>query len=124
MNPRELSGGVVVVTGAGRGIGRAIAVEAAAAGARVAVVSRSKDELDDTVKAISQRGGEGAAFPASVIDATSMANAFDRVASAYGAIDILVNNAGALGPLGPFAENDSEDWWASIEVNLRGSAIC
>jgi NAD(P)-dependent dehydrogenase (short-subunit alcohol dehydrogenase family) len=119
-----LAGKVIVVTGAGRGIGRAIAVEAAAAGARVAVVSRSKDELEETVTAISQRGGQGAAFPASVIDATSMANVFDRVVSCYGAIDVLVNNAGTLGPLGPFAENDRDDWWAAMEINLRGPAIC
>jgi NAD(P)-dependent dehydrogenase (short-subunit alcohol dehydrogenase family)/uncharacterized protein YndB with AHSA1/START domain len=124
MNPRELSDRVVVVTGAGRGIGRAIAIEAAVAGARVAVVSRSRSELEDTVTAISQRGGDGVAFPASVIDAASIANAFDRIASSCGPIDVLVNNAGALGPLGPFAENDGEDWWASVEVNLRGPAVC
>jgi len=124
MNPRDLFGRVVVVTGAGRGIGRAIAIEAAAAGARVAVVSRSNDQLDETVSAIARLGGEAVAFPASVVDATSIANAFDDIASACGPIDVLVNNAGTLGPLGPFAENDGEQWWASVEVNLRGPAIC
>ncbi len=70
------------------------------------------------------QGGGSVACPASVVDATSIANACDRVAGSYGAIDILVNNAGTLGPVGPFAENDGEDWWASMEVNLRGSVIC
>ena len=124
MPSHALRGRVVVVTGAGRGIGRAIAIEAAAAGARVAVVSRSKNELADTLGAVAQRGGEGVAFPASVVDPASIANAFDRIASSCGPVDVLVNNAGTVGPFGPFAENDGDDWWSSVEVNLRGPAIC
>src|SRR5581483_12266029 len=103
MAPGELRGRVVVVTGAGRGIGRAIAIDAAAAGARVAVVSRSSDELADTVTSISQRGGEAVAFPASVVDAASIAKAFDAIADSCGPVDVLVNNAGTLVPVGAFA---------------------
>jgi NAD(P)-dependent dehydrogenase (short-subunit alcohol dehydrogenase family)/uncharacterized protein YndB with AHSA1/START domain len=124
MTARELDGRVVVVTGGGRGIGRAIAIAAAAAGARVAVVSRSRHELDETVREISLRGGDSRAFPASVVDAVSIASAVDRIVSCYGAVDVLVNNAGTLGPFGPFAENDGDDWWACVEVNLRGPAVC
>ncbi len=124
MDPRELSGSVVVVTGAGRGIGRAIAIEAASAGARVALISRSSDQVDETVNAIARNGGESVAVPASVVDAASIADAFERVARCYGAIDTLVNNAGTVGPFGPFAENDGDEWWDSLQVNLRGPAIC
>src|SRR5262249_688417 len=115
---------VVVVTGAGRGIGRAIAIRTAEAGARVAVLSRSTDQLEATVDAISQRGGTAAAFPASVTEAASIDQAFAQIVRSFGAIDALVNNGGTLGPFGPFAENDSDEWWRGIEVNLRGAAIC
>jgi NAD(P)-dependent dehydrogenase (short-subunit alcohol dehydrogenase family)/uncharacterized protein YndB with AHSA1/START domain len=89
----------------------------------VAVLSRSKEQLDATVEAISQRGGTAGAFPASVTDAAAIDEAFAQIARSFGAIDVLVNNAGTIGPFGPFGENDRDDWWTAIEVNLRGAAI-
>jgi len=124
MDSLDLDRRVVAVTGAGRGIGRAIAIRVAEAGARVAVISRSEDQLESTVEEISQRRGTAAAFPASVIDTASIDKAFDEIGRSFGPIDVLVNNAGTIGPFGPFAENDRDEWWKGIEVNLRGAAIC
>jgi len=124
VNSVNLDGRVVVVTGAGRGIGRAIAIRAAAAGARVAAVSRSPAQLEETVQTISRSGGVAAAFAASVIDTASIVQAFEQIVRALGAVDVLVNNAGTIGPLGPFGETDGDQWWSAMEVNLRGAAIC
>jgi NAD(P)-dependent dehydrogenase (short-subunit alcohol dehydrogenase family)/uncharacterized protein YndB with AHSA1/START domain len=124
MDSFDLDGRVVAVTGAGRGIGRAIAIRTAEAGARVAVLSRSRDQLEATVEAISQRGGTAVAFPASVTETASIDKAFEEITRSFGAIDVLVNNAGTIGLFGPFSENNSDEWWMGIEVNLRGAAIC
>lgn len=123
MEPVELEGRVVVVTGGGRGLGRAIAISAAKAGARVAVVSRSPHELDETVDAISRRGGRAVAFRANVTEAPSVAETVAAIERAFGPIDLLVNNAGTLGPIGPFSHSDMDDWWTAVSVNLGGTAI-
>ena len=124
MPVHDLEDRVVLVTGGGRGIGRAIAVHAANSGGRVAVLSRSRGELDETVELIARSGGEAAAFPASVTDPDQVAGALDGILRNFGAVDVLVNNAGGLGPIGPFHENDARDWWAAMEVNLRGTVVC
>jgi NAD(P)-dependent dehydrogenase (short-subunit alcohol dehydrogenase family) len=122
--PVDLRGQVAVVTGGGRGLGRAFATALAAAGARVAVLARSADELQETVARIERAGGTAQAFTADVTDDPAVAQGFAAVERAFGPVDLLVNNAGALGPLGPFAENDLADWWRAVEVNLRGQALC
>ncbi len=105
-----------VVTGGGRGIGRAIAQTFAHAGAFVVVCARSRDELDETVTSIVERGGRARAI---VLDVTNP-RAVDAVMAAVGPIDILVNNAGVAGPFGPLWESNLDDWWRAIDVNARG----
>jgi NAD(P)-dependent dehydrogenase (short-subunit alcohol dehydrogenase family) len=119
-----LQGQVAVVTGAGRGIGRAIAEELAAAGAAVAVLARSAHELAGTVRRIEQAGGRALALPADVTDATLVDRAFADVERNLGRIDLLVNGVGALGPLGPFWTVDLEAWWQALEVVLRSHVLC
>ena len=115
---------VALVTGGGRGIGRAIAQSLAAAGAAVAVTSRSADEVNETVRAIEKDGGRAAAYPADVTDAAHIQSAVTAIEASLGPIDVLVNNAGSPGPLRPLLETEVADWWRAMEVNLLGPLLC
>lgn len=119
-----LKGQVAVVTGAGRGIGRAIAEELAAEGAAVAVLARSAHEVAETVSRIERAGGRAVALPADVTDATVVNRAFADVERTLGPIDQLVNGVGALGPLGPFWTVDVDAWWQALEIVLRSHVLC
>lgn len=120
----DLSGQVALVTGGGRGLGRAFALALAAAGSRVTVVARSADELAETVRLVEQQGGKARAFTADVTDAEAMERTFAAVERSLGGVDLLVNNAGVVAPLGPLIENDAAAWWRALEVNLRGPMLC
>jgi NAD(P)-dependent dehydrogenase (short-subunit alcohol dehydrogenase family) len=115
---------VALVTGGGRGIGRAIAHTLASAGASVAVLSRSAEELAETVRLVQQGGGRAAAYPADVTDAQAIQSTVRAIEQSLGPIDILVNNAGTPRPLVPFAEADVDEWWRGMEVNLLGPIVC
>jgi NAD(P)-dependent dehydrogenase (short-subunit alcohol dehydrogenase family) len=115
---------VVVITGASRGIGRALAVHFAANRARLALVARSESGLDETLAAVRDAGGEGDSFVADVTDAPAMARALEQFATSLGPVDVLVNNAGLGGPIGEMWELDVDEWWETVEVNLRGTFIC
>jgi NAD(P)-dependent dehydrogenase (short-subunit alcohol dehydrogenase family) len=108
---------VAVVTGAGRGIGRAIAIELARAGAHVALAARSRQELEETAKAV---GVNASVFPTDVRDKNQVHSLFDQTASALGPIDILVNSAG-VGIFGPVVNFTDEDFSTLIDTNLRGT---
>ena len=120
----ELRGQVAIVTGAGRGLGRATALALARARARVGVVARSEEQVAETVRGITEAGGEALAVVADVSDAAAVERMAREVERALGPVDLLVNNAGTIGPLGPIWEADPGDWWHSIEVNLRGPYLC
>ncbi len=120
----ELAGKRAVVTGAGRGIGRAIAEALAAAGARVALLARSDEELCAVAAGIAARGGETMVERADVADEGSVDAAFAAIRSAWDGVDILVNNAGVQGAIGPMHEADVVEWWRAVEVNLKGCFLC
>lgn len=120
----ELSGQVAVVTGGGRGIGRAIAATLSAAGMTTAVLARSSSEIAETARTIEQAGGRARPFAADVTDAAAVAKAFQEIERSLGPVTLLVNNAAIPGPIGPFWETDPAEWWRTLDVNLRGVVLC
>ncbi len=116
----DLYGQVALVTGGGRGIGRAAALALAASGAAVAVTARTGAQVDETVRMIQAAGGIAAGFPTDVSDPSAVDRLARDVAEAFGPVDLLVNNAGLPGPPGRDWEHDPERWWYVISVNVRG----
>jgi 3-oxoacyl-[acyl-carrier protein] reductase len=120
----ELNGKVAIVTGAGRNIGRAIALALAEAGACVAVVVRSnKTEADAVVKEIVGKGGKAAAFLADISDAGAVQAMADAALKQFGRIDILVNNA-ALRREKDIADMTYTEWREVMDVTLDGAFHC
>ena len=120
----ELVGQVALVTGGGRGIGRAIAQALATAGAAIAVTARSEDQLRETVALIERAGGRALALPADVTDRQAVEHLVADIERQLGPVDVLVNNAGIVGPLGPLWEADPEAWRRCLDVNLYGAFLC
>jgi NAD(P)-dependent dehydrogenase (short-subunit alcohol dehydrogenase family) len=117
----DLHNTVAVVTGAGRGIGREIALHQARNGAKVAVLARTASDLTETVSLIGKEGGVAVSFPVDLVDRRAVEEMLDRVASELGSIDLLVNNHGSFRAFGPIWECDPEVWWQDVEINLRGT---
>ena len=120
----NLAGQVAIVTGGGRGIGKAIAMALARADASVAVVARSGDQLAGTAKEITEAGGRAISVTADVSDPGAVERMVVEVEKSLGSVDLLVNNAGLPGPIGRTWETDPDDWWRCLEVNLRGPMLC
>jgi NAD(P)-dependent dehydrogenase (short-subunit alcohol dehydrogenase family) len=110
----------VLITGAGRGIGKRLAIGFASRGARVGLLARSKAELDLANLEIEHAGGTSLRIRASVCDFEQMCAAVDRMRTHYGTLDILVCAAGIQGPIAPLAETNPKAWAATIETNLIG----
>ena len=118
-----LSGTVSVVTGAGRGIGRATAELFAAEGSHVVLVARTQSQLDDAVAVIAASGGSATPLAGDVTDESFVARAFAEVEERFDRLDILVNNAG-IGRFGPVEEADVADLRETLEVNVVGPFLC
>ena len=118
-----LSDRVCVVTGAASGIGRAAAIELAAAGAKVAALDRDAGGCVRTVEEITKQGCSGLALTCDVSDAASVSAATEKALGALGRCDVLVNNAGILKP-GPLETVSLADWNELLRINLTGYLLC
>ncbi|TVR54737.1 MAG: SDR family oxidoreductase [Spirochaetaceae bacterium] len=110
----------IIVTGAGRGIGRTIATELAAAGHLVVLAARSRGQIDTVAAQIASGGGKAIAVSTDVTDIASVEALVDHAVDEYGGVDALVNNAGSFNTIGPTWETDPESFWNDITINLRG----
>jgi len=120
---KTLIGKVALVSGAGRGIGRAISLALADQGADVGLIARNRDQIDDTRAAISERGGSSVVLPGDVSVREDIERIVKTMMEPYGTLDILVNNAGVHTAVGPVGDDDPEAWWHDVAVNLRGTYL-
>jgi NAD(P)-dependent dehydrogenase (short-subunit alcohol dehydrogenase family) len=116
----RLDGKVSLITGASRGIGRAIAETYAASGAKVVLASRKQDGLDEVASAIRANGGEALPVVAHTGDPEAINNLVSRAIDTYGSIDILVNGAATNPHFGPIMTSEDSQWQKILEVNLLG----
>jgi NAD(P)-dependent dehydrogenase (short-subunit alcohol dehydrogenase family) len=111
---------VSVVTGAGRGVGRHIAMALAARGDVVALVARSADQLAEVSRAIGQLGGNALALPADIAEPAAVADLAARVERELGVASVLVNAAGVFGPIALVKDGDPGAWLDTLRVNVHG----
>ncbi|AQG78187.1 SDR family oxidoreductase [Spirosoma montaniterrae] len=117
----ELKDKVALVTGAGSGIGKAAALLMAREGAKVAVLSRSSDEVDQTANEIRQAGGEALCVTADISKVEDMQRVYADIEQQFGRLDIVFANAGINGVWAPLDELEPDEWQKTIDVNLNGT---
>jgi 3-oxoacyl-[acyl-carrier protein] reductase len=117
----RLEGKVAVVTGGGRGIGRAAATLLARAGAAVVVAARTAEQVEETANLIHQEGGHALAIPADVSDWAAAQRLAEETARAFGPADIVVASAGVIDPVGHTWEIAPPDWARNLTINLTGA---
>jgi NAD(P)-dependent dehydrogenase (short-subunit alcohol dehydrogenase family) len=117
-----LDGKVALVTGAGRGVGRATALELARAGTRVALLARSRDELQESAGRLREFGGTAFVVQADLGDLKNLTGIARQVNSALGSVDILINNAATTEPLGASVSLDPAAWATTLSVNVVAAA--
>jgi 3-oxoacyl-[acyl-carrier protein] reductase len=119
----KLAGKVAIITGSGRGLGRAAAIAMAHEGAAVVVLSRTPRELEEVAEAIASSGGRAVPVEADVSKPGNVKRAVGRAVSEFGGVDILMNNAGIVGPVKPLHEVDGAEWTEVMGINLGGAQL-
>ena len=120
---KELGGKVALITGAGSGIGKATALLMGREGAKVVAVSRTDEEVDQTVSEIKQAGGEALSITADISSVADMQRTYDEVERQYGRLDIVFANAGINGVWAPLDELEPDEWKKTIDINLTGTFL-
>jgi NAD(P)-dependent dehydrogenase (short-subunit alcohol dehydrogenase family) len=115
----QLKGQVALITGGGRGFGKAIALRFAAEGAAVTVTARTQAELDQTVKEIQGAGGQGFAVRGDVTNPADVARVVQAAQERFGPVTLFVNDAGIPGPFAPTWVVDPDEWWQAQQVHIR-----
>ena len=116
-----LQGKVAVITGSGRGLGREIALAMSEHGARLALMSRSLDELSEVAEKIKTHGGSVLVFPGDIAEERSVRQLVTKTMDAFSTVDILVNNAAVIGPPSIISATDNKDWRRTLSINLLGA---
>ena len=111
---------VSVVTGAGRGVGRDIAIALAGRGDHVALVARTEGQLADVARRIAQAGGTARAFPADISESAAVTKLAEAVQRELGAVSVLVNAAGVFGPIRLVKDSDPGQWLETLRINVHG----
>jgi len=119
----RLDGKNIILTGGGRGIGRSVACRLAELGGTIALISRSGQELSETLDLVSKYSSGSFYTVCDVSSGDSISEAFKVIKTRMNAIHVLVNNAGIQGPIGRFHENDLAAWETNIRTNLLGPVI-
>ncbi len=120
----DIDGSRVIVTGAGSGIGRALALAFARGGARVVCAGRRDAPLHETVEMMMSDGGDGLAVPTDVTRRDDVDRLVALTERHYGGVDLLFNNAGSFQTVGAVWEVDPDAWWQDVTVNLLGPMLC
>ena len=115
---------IVLITGAGSGLGRESAIELAGEGSRIAVMDMNLEGAEETVAQITKAGGDSFAVQGNVADSASVQAMVATVLDHFGTIDILVNNAGVVGELKPVHEVSEESWDFVMGVDMKGVFLC
>ncbi|MGE0825449.1 MAG: SDR family oxidoreductase [Candidatus Binatia bacterium] len=123
MSLQDLRGHVAIVTGAGSGLGRAVAFALAQAGVQVVIAARTKETLDIVAQDITKNSGSALAIPTDVTDENQINALVNKTKSTFGRLDILITSAGGAF-FGPILESRTEDWDTMININLRGTYLC
>jgi NAD(P)-dependent dehydrogenase (short-subunit alcohol dehydrogenase family) len=120
----RLKGKVVLVTGGGKGIGKAVALASAAEGASVVVTARTLAQIEEVRNEIIKKGGTALAVPADLTIENQVVDLVAKAVTTFGRIDVLVNNGGIIGPIVPVTEMKLDEWNETLNVNLTGTMVC